>query len=196
MPHLKTGNQFYTLTTPGTSPLTLDDAKDWMKVDVTTDDALIQSLIDAATEWGQKYTTRDFSANTWTMLDDFFTDPIELRRSPVASITSVKHLVSDVLTTVSADVYYLKKKTQFSEILTNTDESWPTNTDDREQAIEVVFVSGPVACQDQVITALARHVAFMYQNRGDCECAATQVEDAAGASGAKQLYDLLRIPRI
>ena len=74
-----------------------------------------------------------------------------------------------------------------SEILAQGGESWPTDTDNREQAVEIIFTSGPVVDDNIVITALQRHLAFLYQNRGDCECTGTQVEDAAGASGAKQL---------
>jgi len=91
------------------SPVSLAVMKGYLKITTTADDVLIQSMIDAATEWGEKYTGRDFRAITWDLLLDRFTDRIELRRDPVASIASVKHLVTGPLVTVPTATYYLKK---------------------------------------------------------------------------------------
>lgn len=174
------------------SPVSLAVMKSYLKITTTTDDTLIQSMIDAATKWGEKYTGRDFRAITWDLLLDEFTDRIELRRDPVASVTTVKHLVSGSLVTVDSSVFYLKKLVQSSEILLNEDKEWPTNTDDREQAIEIRFVTEGYFCQDSIIDAIERHVAFWYRNRGDCPDAKSSAESA----GVTIIYDQFRISRV
>ena len=182
----------YELVSAAASPVTLAVMKSYLKITSTADDTLIQSMIDAATEWGEKYTGRDFRAITWKLLLDCFTDRIELRRDPVASVTAVKHLVSGSLVTVDSTVYYLKKLVQSSEILLNEDQAWPTDSDNREQTIEIEFVTEGYRCQESIIDAIERTVAFWYRNRGDCPGAS----DAARRTGATIIYDQFRISRV
>lgn len=158
----------YELLTKAPSPVSLAAMKDYLKITTSDDDAIIQTRIDAATEWGEKITGRDFRAITWKLLLDCFADRIELCRDPVISITTVKHLVDAVLVTVPDTVYYLKKLPESSEILLNEDQEWPTDTDNREQAIEIEFATTGFRCQDTIIEAIQRHVAQWYFNRGDC----------------------------
>ncbi len=185
-------SDLYALSAAGTVPVSLADMKAYMKVTASSDDALITSMLSAATTWGEKYTGREFRPNTWRLLKDAFEDRICLRRAPVASITSVEHLVAGSLVTVAGSVYYLKKSLQFSEILLNEDEDWPTDTDEREQVIEIVFVTASYRDADAIASAIKRHVAFWYANRGDCVGSA----DAANKSGATMLYDQFRIDRV
>jgi uncharacterized phiE125 gp8 family phage protein len=174
------------------SPVSLASIKAYLKITATADDAIIQAMIDAATEWGEKYTGRDFRAITWDLLLDRFTDRIELRRDPVASVTTVKHLVSGSLVTVPSTVFYLKKLVQSSEILLNEDQEWPTDSDDREQVIEIRFVTEGFQCQDSIIQAIERTVAFWYRNRGDCP----DVKAAINGAGVTIIYDQFRISRV
>jgi len=190
--HRVVNTAVYQRVSVAASPVSLADMKSYLKITTTADDALIQAMIDAATEWGEKYTGRDFRAITWDLLLDCFTDRIELRRDPVASVTTVKHLVDAVLVTVPAATYYLKKLTQSSEILLNEDQEWPTDTDNREQAIEIRFVTEGFQCQESIIEAIKRHVAFWYRNRGDC----ADCKGSAEGAGVTIIYDQFRISRV
>ncbi len=212
-------SQIYELVSFGASPVLLADMKAWLKVTGTSDDTLIQTLIDSATEWGEKYTGRDFRANQWKLLLDSFEDicnsseqfqrdhllgtsiplftssitsRIELKRDPVDVVDSVQHLVSTVLVTVDAADYYLKKLTQSSEVLLFDGKDWPTDTDDREQAIEILFTTKAYRCLNEIITAIKLHVSNLYTNRGDCSDSA----EAAAESGATRIYDQFRISRV
>lgn len=184
----------YELVSAAAAPVVLADMKTYMSITFSTHDDLIQELIDSATEYGEKYTTRDFRVKSWRVLLDEFEDRICLRRSPVDSITTVKHLVSDVLTLVPNTVYYLKKSTQFSEILLQDGQTWPTDTDLREQAIEIVFATVAYNCGNSISIAIKRWVSFAYANRGDCDC---QDPSTIGKlSGADSIYNQFRIERI
>ena len=185
-------SDFYKLKTAGASPLSVADAKAFMKVTSASEDTLITALINTATEFGENYTGREFRANTWILYLDEFATRIGIRKSPVATITSIKHLVSDILTAVSDATYYLKKFAICSEILLVSGSDWPTNTDDREQAIEIEFVTESYYRSAEILQALKLHVSFLYVNRGDCSCDSSSAKE----SGASLIYDQFRIPRI
>ncbi len=184
---------FYELVIAGDSPVTLAIMKSYLRVTSTVDDTLIQSMIDAATEWGEKYTSRDFREKTWNLLMDCFFEPIELRRSPVASIESIKYLDEDnVEQTVATTVYYLKKQTQFSQVWLQPDQEWPDDVNERQQSITIQFKTAAYYCINEIIEAIERTVAYWYRNRGDCSNCKSAVE-AAGVTG---IYDQFRISRI
>lgn len=187
--HVQT--EFYDFVSAAGSPVTLNEVKDYMKAK-DDDDELIQSMIDAATSWGESFTGRDFRAITYDLKLDAFTDRILLKRNPVNEITSVKHLVSDAETTVDSSIYYLKENTQNSEILLLSGESWPTDTDNREQAITVRFVTEGYKRQEEIINAIKIHVFEWYSNRSGCD----DEECSAIASGVKSIYGQFRITRV
>ena len=107
-------------------------------------------------------------------------------------VDSVTHLVDAAPVTVLNTDYYLKKLTQSSEILLFDDKQWPTDTDDREQAIEVTFTTKAYRCLEEIVNAIKLHVANLYTNRGDCP----DSESAAVNSGATLFYDQFRIARV
>ena len=191
-------SDFYTLTTPGTVPVALVDMKKYMKVTSASDDDLITLMLAAATTWGENYTGREFRANTWTLLIDAFEERLFLRRAPIASITSIKYLLANVWTAVANTVYYLKNGTQSSEILLQEDQDWPDDVDEREAAIEIVFVTESYRDTDAIKSAIMRHVAYWYKNRGDCGGSGSgcSCDDAAKGSGVTMIYDQFRIARV
>lgn len=183
----------YELVAYAASPVLLATMKSYLRVTATTDDALIQSLIDEATAWAESYTGRQFRENTWQLLLDQFEDRIDITKTPTKEITSITHIVSGVPVIVDADTYYLKHLTQLSEVLLADGKSWPTNTDEREQAIVVYFTAKAYTrALDRFSNAVMRLVAYLYENRGDCSCD----DESALASGASAILDQFRIARV
>jgi len=191
----------YQLQSSSASPVTLAEAKAHLRVSSTADDTLIQSIIDACTEWGESYTRRSFRAQVWKLLLDMFTARIELRKQVVNAITSITHLVADTPVTVASTVYYLKQTPQGAEILLAYGQDWPTDTDYRDQAITVNFTTTAWTKHANLIQeALLKHIAAMYANRGDCVEGTSSVTmlatDYAKTSGAATLYDMMRVARV
>lgn len=187
--------EVYVLQSGKKSPLSLGVLRQWIKAISTCDDDLLLLMIEASTTWAEKYTGRDLRQKTWKLLLDCFPDgddPIVIRRDPVVSITSINHLVSDVLTLVPSTVYYLVKRQQTSEIRLLPSQSWPTNTDDRDQGIEIIFVTQGFFCEEEIILGLIRLISFWYANRGDCNDAGA----AAVSSGAVEIFNQFRISRV
>jgi len=186
-------SKLYQVTSRGVSPLDLDDFKSWAKMDgIDADDYIIQDLIDACTSWGEQYTGKEFRANQYQLLIDSFSNRITLNRAPVDSINSIEHIVDDSYVTVSADLYYLKRHLNCAEIILKSDESWPTNTDEREQAIRVNFTTIAYYDTPNILQGLKRHCLYMYMNRGDCD----DLDEGARKSGAADVYGVFRKQRI
>jgi uncharacterized phiE125 gp8 family phage protein len=188
------GAQHYALTTPGAEPpVTVKQAKDHLKIENTADDGVIGVILGVAEEFAAGYTAQELRANTWTLLLDEFGDDDEilLRRHPVASITSVKHTVDGSPVTISSADYLLEKGVQSSRIYLADGASWPTDTDNLRQGVEVVFVTEVLPKIDSVKLGILRHVAYLYENRGDVDSG-----DSAKKSGATVFYDQVRISRV
>ena len=193
--------QLYTMEVAGTSPVSLAEMKAYLGGSKDSDDALVQILIDACTQWGQKYTGRDFTDNQYTLLLDCFETSFCLRRNPIDTIDSIKYSVTTIFdVTIAATVYYLKKGVQLSfvELNISTDQEWPTDgldQDGRQQSIEITFTTKAVGPDKIDIAKLGifRHVAYMYENRGDC---GMDCNGCADAAGVKPIYNEIAIPKI
>lgn len=188
--------KLYTRTNSGPVPVKLEGVgglKEYLKIDNAADDDLLSQLAEVATDFAEQYTRRDIRANTWTLqLDSFSPARICLRRDPIASITSITYLDdADAPQTVASSVYFLKKGVQRSEIILLPDQEWPSLVTDQEQHITVTFVTAAHWKLDQAKLGIKQMVAFLYENRGDCDA-----REAAKQSGATQLWDLMKIARV
>ena len=188
----------YELTTSGTVPVTLTVAKSYLRIPETVevDDDLVTLFLVSAADFAEQYTRRELRANTWTLFLDEFPVRIPLFRDPVDTITSVKYLndadTPDIIT-VAASVYYLKNNVQASEVLLLPDQEWPVDVNEQEGTVEIEFVTEAHRNLDQMKNGILRHVAFLYENRGDCD---PGKGDAAKLSGATDLYDQIRVVRV
>lgn len=185
----------YELITPGVNPISLKDAKAYLKQDSDVDDTVIRLLLTSVIQYAENYTGRDFRTNIWKLFLDEFEDRICLRKSPINTIGLIQYTLSGTLTTIVNTVYYLKKGPQWSEVLLLDEQEWPTDGDDvettNEHTIEITFTTGIVSFISEAKTAILHHLAFYYQNRGDCTA-----KEAAKNSGADEMYDHFRIARI
>lgn len=130
------------LITPATAlPLVLADVKLYLKVDHDAEDALITSLIEAATQNCEHILQRSIMPQTWELvLDAFPAGDLELFKLPVASITSVKYVLNEAEQTLAADQYVLDgEQDQRAWLLSVND--WPS-TDDVANAVRVRYVAG------------------------------------------------------
>ena len=107
---------FDIVTAAASEPITLSEAKNFLRVDHSDDDTLISALITASRQMCEEYTRRilvtttideyfdKFPMNRWENLSNL----IYLSRGPVASITSVKYvdeIGSEV--TITTDQYII-----------------------------------------------------------------------------------------
>lgn len=157
------------VTAPAESPVTLAEAKSHCRVDISTDDVLIQTYIDAATEKAQAELQRAIITQTRRVyLDAFDGDEIELPYPKLQSVTSVKYYdANGVLQTLSPGSYFVDDKAIVGSVVLWSGSSWPA-TADRPNAVEIEYVCGygaASAVPKCVKVAILHLVAHWYENR-------------------------------
>ncbi len=156
--------------TPATTPIfTTAEAKAVLKVDVSTDDTVIDNLVAAATESCQIYTNQYFINTVVTQYSDNWTAFYTLYKSPVSSITHIKYYdTADSQQTLASSNYILDNTSKPARIGIAVDGSLP-NLSDRINAVEVKYTVGygtaSTDVPEGIRTAIILTVGNWYQNR-------------------------------
>lgn len=131
------------------------DLKDHLRYLSTDQDTLIAEYHDAAVARIESHTRRQLLTATWKLYLSAFPSCIEIRKSPVASISSITYLdsagSSQTLATSYYDAFLQREPAEIREAYA---QSWPA-TYEREQAVTVTFVAGYGAEAD--VPAQAKH---------------------------------------
>lgn len=128
---------------PSIEPVSRADMKLHLRVDDTADDGYIDSLIQAAREWCEDFTNRQFIQATWVLyLDAFPAWNILLPRPPLSSITSIAYIdTGGTSQTFSSDDYTVDTDSTPGRVYPNYDESWPA-TRAQQKAVTITYVAG------------------------------------------------------
>lgn len=128
---------------PAVEPLSLDEARQHLRLDDHADDDYLASLIVVAREWIEERTWRALISQTWDFYFDRFGDPLMLGRPPVASSgLSVKYLDDNgVLQTLATSVYELGQRNGIGIVRRKYGQVWPSARD-VEDAVVVRAVCG------------------------------------------------------
>ncbi len=185
-PDISTSRPFsYFVTVPPVGQImTLDQLKAALNITTDDDDTLLSLYLDAATQYAENFTRRDYLARTYETFRDYFdysnqwgypvtnyrNDNFLLTKSTVNSIVSFEYTVNGVLTPIDASLYKLTKDNDFSRIVLRNQQLWPTDGDEDLQSIKIVFTAGITPTPNDIIVAVQQIVADMYANRGDCNC--------------------------
>lgn len=183
------------VTAPAAEPVTTAEAKTYAKVDTSTDDTLIDTLIATARESAEKYMQRAIITQTWKLTLDLpysnfgrnlpagtyqmpvtalygdMPRDIDLPYKPLQSITSVKfNDTSNTESTYSSDYYFAD--TANGRLVFNDTAVLPSNL--RQYAACVItYVCGYGASGSSVPaaikTAIKMHVQKMYDERVICD---------------------------
>lgn len=158
----------YEINSFGTLPISVATAKDYLKVETAADDNMITKLVDGVTVFAERHTGRELRANQWFAFDQQFPLCWEIRRTPIADINSIKHIVLGSSITVSTDIYQLDKTGLYPVLKLKDSQSWPTNTDENKvDSILINFTTQVDKRIDEIIMAMLRHISDVYENRGD-----------------------------
>jgi uncharacterized phiE125 gp8 family phage protein len=174
-----------TVVTPAEGdPVTVADAKAFARVVNSAEDALVASLITAATEYIQTATGRQFALATFELTMRSFPcgdGLVRLPRSPLVEVESVKYIGTDgVLVTMTADVDFLVDASAEPATLEPV-VRWPV-TADRHDAVQIRFTAGYPDTEDspsvstmpaRAAVAIKALVAHWFENRPAVDVAQT-----------------------
>lgn len=181
---------FSVTTEPTAEPLSLQEVKEYLRVDDATDERVVQPLIIAARQFAESHMNRALMQQTITLYLDttietenplwegmrtapdinYYKNYVVLPKSPVQSVTSVKtYNDSDTATTMAASKYYVDTSREPARIVLRTGETFPTALR-VANAIEVIYVAGyasAYAVPEPIRMGMLQHIAYMYEHRGD-----------------------------
>jgi uncharacterized phiE125 gp8 family phage protein len=95
-------------------------------------------------------------------------------------------------------LYYITDETGFSRIALKDGEEYPTDIDERMQAIKIEFTAGYGTTGADVPAdlrlALLEHITKSYENRGDCDAdISTDIIEAFLPQEVRGIYEMYRI---
>ena len=181
-------------------PVTLAEFKEFAKLDADDDsqDALLTTFLEAATYDLELYTNRWFIEReaicyyTGLEISPFERYPFaEIQKAPLLSVSEVAQWIGGAYAATSD--YQLEQRDGYARVLfpnsgivTNIDEPYP---------YRITFEAGygdADAVPAAIKLAVKMYAAYLYENRGDCECG----PEARQASGAKMLVARYKIRRV
>lgn len=147
------------------------DMKLYLRVDHSADDALIAALITAAINTAEKQMNLDLLTATYENYRDTLEQDLTLRKGPFYSFTKFEYLVDGSYETLSATEYDIDDGGGIYGKIDGIDLS-DADHDIHPKAIKITFVAGygttAADIPADILTAIKAHVAYMYENRGDC----------------------------
>ena len=153
----------YTQTVaPLAEPLSLEDAKAFMRIIEDDDDDMIEAMITSAREFAENYTNRQFNEAMFELITDKFVQDMKLRHNPIKSISKIEYMDADGnYQTMSTDDYYLYHQNGIGRINFS---SFPSIKDDK-RAVKITFVSGYETIPTSIVQFLKVFVSTIYENR-------------------------------
>ena len=173
---------------PAGEPITLAEAKAWLRVDGTDEDVLLTALIEAARGYVETFTGRALITQQWEASLDAFPGcsllgrlrvlesrpanydgrQIIIPRAPLVTVESVKYYDTDgVLQTLTSAAYFTDTRSQPGRVVLNSDYDWP-DTQSRPNAVIVAYTCGygtPSQVPQTIRTALRFLVSHWFENR-------------------------------
>lgn len=159
------------VTAPAEEPVTLDEAKDHLRVDGTDEDALIMGYIKAARRQCELISRRAFVTQTWELALEGWPNCgyLVLGNPPLQSVVSVTYIDSAGVThTMTSGDYVVDTLSEPGRLLLGYGKVWPTVTLQPGPAIRVRYVAGygmPVAVPETYKQAIKLLIGHYYENR-------------------------------
>lgn len=168
---------------PQTEPVSTAEAKAHLRVTDDNDDAYIATLIKVARRMCEGYAGVSFITQTRVMKLDYFPSclphEIELPFGPVLAISGND---TKAPTPNALGITYVDDDGDTQTLVLNTDfyldshsdvarlspvDSWPTDVDDRVNAITVTYTAGYTSVPEVVKQAMLLQIGSLYENRQD-----------------------------
>lgn len=177
-------------TEPTQEPVTLQEVKEYLRVEDSTDERNIRPLIETARRFAEEHLGRALVSTTYTQYYDCYDDMSDplwegtrtgpyinyyknylvLGKGPVSSVTHVKtYDDDDTATTMASSKYYVDKAREPSRIVLRTGETFPTSLR-VANGIEVEYVAGYssiYSIPEPIRMGILQHIAHLYEHRGD-----------------------------
>ena len=178
------------ITAPTQEPVTLQEVKEYLRVDDATDERVVRPFIESARRFCEEHTGRALMTQTLKLSLDAFEDSYDplweglrtgpylnsyknyvvLPRSPVVSVTHMKTIDdANTATTFPSANYYVDLAREPSRLVLRKGYTFPTDLR-VANAIEITYVAGYTSqylVPEPIKLGIMQHIAFLYEHRGD-----------------------------
>ena len=131
---------------PSVEPVTDDTLKDWLRVDGSDEDTIIEDLAAGARAYFENATNRQLITATWQLKLATFPNcggDLIMTVSPLQSVTSVTYVnTSDVVTTWDAANYVVDTDSNVGRLRPAYNIDYPSDVRGYDQDVVVTFVAG------------------------------------------------------
>ena len=160
--------RFTIKTAAGEEPLTVQEAKDFLRVEGTADDNVLDTLITAARLHAENILSRSLVTKTYEARADYMHDGFILPRPNLISVTSIKYNDTDgVQQTLAADQYVADIYSAPARIVPAYGVYWPRARLEPNSVI-IEYIAGYGSAEDvpqNIKQAMLLHIGHMFENR-------------------------------
>lgn len=155
---------------PVNTPITLAELKLHCNVTFSEDDTLLAIYLNSATALCEQILQRKCITQTWKMFLDYWPSQIKVLFGDLQSVTHVKYTdTDDTQETFSSDYYYVDTSSVPGRIVLKDQQTWPTDTLNAVNPIEIQFVTGygdaSTDVPDDIRNAILLTASHFYENR-------------------------------
>lgn len=167
----KANRSFTLISGPSCEPVSVDELKIFARIDGDDEDSLLESFITAVRISIEAYTWRAIIEQQWRMRLDWWPgDVVEIPRSPLISIDSVKTVNEDSSeTTYSSGNYFVITDAEPGKLVIKNGAEWPSNEDRYHGGFQIDFTCGYGSAASNVPeglrTAIMQWATAVYENR-------------------------------
>lgn len=154
---------------PPTEPISLTEAKTFLRIDTTEEDTLIQSLILAARVHTEHLINRKLITQTWSLFLNNWpkANELQLPLNPVQSVNEIKTYDGSGIPTIwASENYTVDTLFEPARIIKNT--NWPTpaqSTNGIEISITAGYGNSATDAPEPVRQAIRHLITHWYENR-------------------------------
>jgi len=177
---------------PATEPLDLATVKTYLRIDQSSDDSLLESLIVSARTICELMTGLNLINRKYSLYIDRWGDgELYLPSSPIQEVITVNiYKDDDSVSVFDAKNYYVDNKNQKAPRIVLRNYSVTPIPTRVANGIEIQYVSGfgaDATCVPELLKqAMLQVIAHLYENRGD------SINNAIKVSGARELFRVYR----
>ena len=162
-------NTYRVKSKSSTTLISVTDMKLYLRIDTSTEDLLIEMLIKSAVDVAEKLMNRSILETVWTNLRSDIEQDLTLRRAEFLALNSIEYMKDGSYVALDSDNYQIATGGIYAKVW---EIELADSCDAHPEAIKIEFKTGYGASAssvpESIITAIKQHVAYMFENRGDC----------------------------
>ena len=147
---------------PANEPLSLEDAKSFMRILESDDDTTIEAMIKSAREYAENYTNRQFEVATYELFTDKFVQDLKLPKNPIKDLTKIEYMDENGdYQILDSSYYYLYGENDIFKVHFDTTVAHKTH----KNAIKFTFDSGYDVVPESIVSYIRLDVSTLNEER-------------------------------